>query len=360
MENTINHTSSFNPDLATLPILIADWDDSPYNARIVYQNNVLQNDIGYWKDHTLLELLDGMCEGNGNTLLNTLIEEGELSFPCKVKNLEIKFHSRLATDHIQITISDNTEINRLRDIEHRSKLIDTFLNIGSHELKTPLNGILGMSSLLREEEKDEGKKELLDLIINSAVTLDNVVLKMLRQIYSYKEKDIITAIVELNVGKTIEQSLPIFKNCLTGRDFSANDIMISDKLNVQFPEGYLNDILLEIAINLRRNTPPKGKVRISTFDKDNEVHIVIENEGTGIPEKDLKKVFEPFYRHQDKMNHSSGYEYQQAGAGMGLTILKRNVETAGGKVWFENMLPYEEGKENIVRLTIVLPSAQQD
>jgi len=358
MEGTINYTSIFNPDLATLPILIADWDDSPYNARIVYQNSVLQNHIWYWKNHMLIEFLDGICEGDGSKLINILIEEGELSFPCKVKDLEIKLHSRLASGHIQITISDNTEINRLRDIEHRSKIIDTFLNIGSHELKTPLNGILGLSSLLREEEIDEGKKELLDLIIDSANTLDNVVLKMLQQIYSYKEKDIITAIVELNVGKTIEKSLPILKNCLSGRDFSENDTSINDNQNVQLPEGYLNDIILEIAINLRRNTPPNGKIRISTFDKDNEVHIVIENEGYGIPEKELKKIFEPFYRHQDGMNHSSGYEYQQAGVGMGLTILKRNVESSGGRVWFENKFPYQDGKQNIVKLTIVLPGKQ--
>ena len=92
MEDTINYTSIFNPDLATLPILIADWDDSPHNARIVYQNSILQNHIGYWKNRMLIEFLDGICAGDGSKLINILIEEGELSIPCKVKDLEIKLH----------------------------------------------------------------------------------------------------------------------------------------------------------------------------------------------------------------------------------------------------------------------------
>ena len=147
----------------------------------------------------------------------------------------------------------------------------------------------------------------------------------------------------------------MFKKYLKNRSFDHINIELKDKLLVSLPEGNLSDILTEIAINLRRNTPPNGKVKISTYDKNNEVHLIVENEGIHIPEKDLTKVFEPFFRYQDSMNHSSGYEYQQAGAGMGLTIMKRNIINAGGRVWFENKPCNEIGKLASIKLTIVLP-----
>tara|TARA_B100001971_G_C18234348_1_gene566102 strand:+ start:1715 stop:2209 length:495 start_codon:yes stop_codon:yes gene_type:complete len=152
MEESFNHKSLFDAGLATLPILIAKWNDTPDNAFIVYQNDIIVDQIGLWTGKSLLDLLTELSEGNGEKLLTKLIEENELIFPCKIKDLEMKYHSRMGPNHIQITISDNTEINRLRDIEQRSKLIDTFLMIGSHELKTPLNGIIGISSFLQETE----------------------------------------------------------------------------------------------------------------------------------------------------------------------------------------------------------------
>jgi signal transduction histidine kinase len=278
-----------------------------------------------------------------------------LSFSCNFNNLDLVCYAFKGVNHIQISITDITELNELRDVEQRTKLIDSFLMIGSHELKTPLNGILGISSLLITEEADQEKKELLEMIISAAQTLDSVVLKMLRQIYSYKIDDVITAVVDVNVGQVIQKSLPIFNNCLRGRNFVMDNIHLHDTLTVRLPEGHLNDILLEIAINLQRNTPPNGDVFIKTFDQDNIVHIVVENQGMGIPDEDLEKVFEPFYLHQESMNHSSGYEYGKSGMGIGLTILKRNVEQAGGKVWFKNKYKYEKGKENCVILNIELP-----
>ncbi|NQU35898.1 MAG: HAMP domain-containing histidine kinase [Bacteroidetes bacterium] len=350
-----NSKSLFDPNMATLPILIAEWDDSPMDALITYQNNILRNEIGSWVDKSLLELFDKLSGGSGKMVLKKLVNEGVLALPCKIDKMEVKVHSRLGPKHIQITITDNTEINRLRDIGQRSKLIDTFLMIGSHELKTPLNGIIGISSLLKEEEDDYSKSEMLDLIINSGQGLNDVVIKMLNQIYSSKSNSIVNAIVNQNVGDSIMKSLPMFNKYLQDRDFNIENLHLNDKLFIQLPEGNLTDILTEIAINLRRNTPPNGKVTFSTYDEKGEVILIVENEGFGIPETDIKRVFEPFYRHQDKMYHSSGYEYQQAGAGMGLTILKRNVENAGGRVWFENSYPYEQGKQNRVKLYIILP-----
>jgi signal transduction histidine kinase len=351
-----DNKAKFDPELATLPIMTAQWSTDPTDAVINYQNNILKRELGNWINQTVIKLFDKLNNGKGIDVMNQLVEEGKLALPGKLNELEIKIHSRLADSHIQITIIDNTEINRLRDIEQRSELINSFLMIGSHELKTPLNGIIGISSILKAEEECANKAEMFDLIINSGKALDNVVIKMLKHIYSYKSNNLISSIVILNIGETIISMSSLFNKYLHDRNFTINAKLLLDSQFVKFAEGDLKDILTEVAINLRRNTPPDGNVTISTFDQKNEVHLVIENECYGIPEDELEKVFEPFYRFQNKMQHSSGYEYNQAGAGMGLTILKRIVEKFNGKVWFENKYPYNSNKLNLLKLEIVFPA----
>jgi len=210
MKKTIDSKTLFNPDQAILPILIASWDGDPKEATILYQNDALSNKIGLWRNKSLLEFLNSLCEGNGEMLINKLISDGELTFPCKTDDMDLKYHSFMGTNYMQITITDITELNKLRDIEQRSNLIDTFIMIGSHELKTPLNGILGIASLLKEEELSKDKRELLDVVINAATTLDGVVKKMLKQIYSEQTDVEIVEIENINIGYEIKKSISLF------------------------------------------------------------------------------------------------------------------------------------------------------
>lgn len=347
--------NKYDPDMATLPILIAEWGDNINNSVITYQNKVLEKELGMWKDKTLYDFFDSLSEGMGSYVLSKLLNEKMLALPCKLNDLELKVHARVAPKHIQITITDNTELNRLRDLELRSKIIDSFLMIGSHELKTPLNSIIGMSSLLQEEEENTDKRELLDLVLESGENLNRIVVKMLKHIYSYNPEDSIISVDNQRIGETILNSSSLLNKYLEDRSFNLDKNRINDTHIVRLPEGSLQDILTEIAINLRRNTPPNGMIKISTYDKEGSVYLEVENESEGIPEAELERVFEPFYRYQSGMSHSSGFEYNQAGAGLGLTIMKRTVDNSGGKIWFENKYPYGQNKQNVVKLTISLP-----
>jgi len=66
------------------------------------------------------------------------------------------------------------------------------------------------------------------------------------------------------------------------------------------------------------------------------------------------KIFDPFFRYQDKINHSSRFEFGKTG--MELTIVKKYIDQIGGKIWFENKYEYAEGKENIIVLNIEFPA----
>ncbi len=356
----MNYKTLFDVDLAILPILIAKWTTDPYNATIVYQNDVLRNELGSWENSKLVELLDVISDGSGKIFLAKLIDKGSLVLSGRINGLEVKYHSRKGENHIQMAISDNTEINKIRDMEQRSTLINSFLNIGSHELKTPLNGILGITELSLKDETSTKYKEIFNLIYESANTLNDIVSKMLKIIYvEDKTIPVLEKANSLNISEFFKNMYPVFEKHLVDRDFSKDHLHLNATFNIEMPERHLYDILTEVAINLRRNTPIGKRIEIFTTDENDTVHAVIENECNGIPTDCLKKIFQPFYRHQDPAKHSSGYEYGQGGIGMGLTIIKKYIDQINGKVWFENNLDYAPGKENLVRMHMIFPKKLQ-
>ncbi|HIJ33976.1 MAG TPA: hypothetical protein HPP65_06200, partial [Gammaproteobacteria bacterium] len=162
-----------------LPILTATWDQSPVGAVIVYQNPILQTEIGHWTGRPLVELIGAIANSDGQPEIEQLVREGSLVLSGSLNDLEVKYHSRKGEQHIQVAISDNTEINRLRDKIQRDDLVNSFLSVSSHELKTPLTVVQGMISMLEDYTVDEEQKQLLEMAYENTVKLDNIMSRML-------------------------------------------------------------------------------------------------------------------------------------------------------------------------------------
>ncbi len=347
----------FDSELAILPIMTATWETDPMDAIIQYQNKILRNKIGLWKGRRIIDLFNVVSSGSGEKMLKELIEKKKISMPGLINDLEVKFHSRMGSKHIQLTISDNTEINRLRDSNKRNEIISSFMDVSSHELRTPLSIILGYIPFLLEFKSDQKKFEhTIDVIEKNAQKLNHIVNDIFKLIYENDMKLLKQRKVKCNIGECIAGAFDMFEDYLSNYEFSHDNLNLNDTKMVKIAQINLNAILNEIMINLRRNTPPGGKIEIKTFDENSDVHLRIGNECKGIPPEFLEKVFNPFFRYQDPAHHSTGYEYGKGGVGMGLAILKKFVIQVKGKVWFENKFAYEANKGNVVVMHIVFPA----
>lgn len=344
----------YNPDLAIFPIMVATWEETPADSIIVYQNDALKDIIGFWRGKKLVDLLDVISGGNGEEKLKSLIDHETLAISGTINNTEIKYHSHKCIDHIQMAITDNTEINKIRDKEKRTDLINSFLNIGSHELLSPLNVILCSAWGLLQDELSDEQRIAITYIENHANLLNDITSKMLNMIYIVDEPTPETIChTPLHISESINGLLPRISKYLEGRVLTECSLESSSPTCIS--EQYFSDIMTEIFLNLRRNTPEGKAIKISTYDDDNSINIVIENECYGIPPDQLDKIFDPLYRYQDPNKHSSGCEYGQGGIGMGLTIVKKHISNAGGKIWFENKHEYSTDKENTVIMHIQFP-----
>ena len=331
-------------------------------AVVTYQNNALKKEIGSWKGEKLKSLLDRVSDGEGERLLSKLINDGNLSLSAQINNIEIKFHSRKSETHFQMAITDNTEIIELRDIAQQSQIVNSFLDIGAHELATPLSSIMGFTHFLLDEEFNQvlnnDQRHMLNSIEKSTKKLQNVVTNMLDLVYANDTSRLNSEKKSLiNIGEFITDMLPLLKITLEKNSFNEKNLKLDDSFYISISKQKLHDLCSEIAINLRRNTPPGKNITIQAFDEEESVHIIVENECFGIPTNELDKIFEPFHRHQDSIHHSSGYEYDQGGPGIGLTITKKIINDANGKIWVVNKKPYSRKKENTVQMHIIFPKS---
>ncbi len=87
----------------------------------------------------------------------------------------------------------------------------------------------------------------------------------------------------------------------------------------------LEQVFVNLLENAVRHTPPKSRIDVAAWVESGLMHVSVADQGPGVPEEDLERVFDKFYR-----------EKSSPGAGLGLAICRAVVAAHGGKIWAEN------------------------
>ncbi len=219
---------------------------------------------------------------------------------------------------------DITELRRLEKVRQ-----DFVANV-SHELRTPLSSIKGYSETLMDGvSKAEERQEFLGIIYRESDRLAKLIddLLDLSKIESGK-----MAMVFMPVGIA-----PVAKRSAGVLEKSARDKSIKVEFNI--PEGLpkvmadenrLSQVFLNLLDNAVKYTPEGGSVKVSVFPQDKYLQVDVTDTGVGIPESDLPRVFERFYRVDKARSRQLG------GTGLGLSIVKHIVQSHGGQVWVKS------------------------
>lgn len=215
-----------------------------------------------------------------------------------------------------------------------------FLFNMSHDIRTPMNAIVGFSGLLEKSIHDE--KKSLDYIKKLRVSSD-ILLTIINQVLEMAriESGKITLSSEsVNIREMVDAMNTVFESSLTKKSLEyqcslnvVHDQILCDKTKME-------EIILNVVSNSIKYTNPHGKITVSIDELDSEdeknanYKVVVEDNGIGMSQDYLPHIFEEFSR-----EHTST-ETRVAGTGLGLPIVKSLVDRMGGTIEVES----EEGK----------------
>ncbi|MDD5772357.1 MAG: ATP-binding protein [bacterium] len=256
-------------------------------------------------------------------------KEITLTYPEK-KVLEINGEPIIINNILEgavLVFHDITELRRLEDLRQ-----DFVANV-SHELRTPIASIKGYTETLLDgaiEDKNNAK-DFLRIIHEDSDRLAKLIddLLDLSRIESGRMKMVFAPV---EPGSLIKRSTAIIENQAKARSISIEINIPGNIPKILADETRLSQVLINLLDNAVKYTPEGGSVIITGFVNKNFLQINITDTGIGIPEEDLPRLFERFYRVDKARSREMG------GTGLGLSIVKHIVQAHGGEVFVRSDL----------------------
>jgi two-component system sensor histidine kinase KdpD len=224
---------------------------------------------------------------------------------------------------------DLAERSRQAQLAHETeKLQSALLNSISHDLRTPLASIIGSLSSLQEDTcylEEAGRQELITTALEQAQWLNRLVGNLLDM--SRLEAN---AVVLHRRPTDVEELIGVALHEMEGR-FNGRPIHIvvpPDLPAVSLDVVLMSRVLINLLDNALKYSTPDTPISVSTQAQNGRIQISVANQGVGIPESDLERIFDKFYRVQRRD--------QVLGTGLGLAISRGIVEAHGGRIWAEN------------------------
>ncbi len=235
---------------------------------------------------------------------------------------------------------DITELSQAKDTINKLKELDDLkgeiLNIATHELKTPLISIVGLSEVIKNNPKKIDKEYLEYInIINSEGQKLNHLIKSMLTVNRNDRGKIIVSIEEIDFKK-LKSTLKSSLEMLCQR--SKSSLKIIDKTDLKIIKSdkeRISQIIYNFVDNAVKYGPEKQEIVVQfEMEKKNNLKISVIDNGQGINKEKQKKLFQKFSQLEPSLSRSKD------GMGLGLYICKQNIEALHGKIGVKS----EEGK----------------
>ena len=233
----------------------------------------------------------------------------------------------------------------LQDITEHVKLDNMrkeFIADVSHELKTPITSIMGYADTLLEGNYDkEVEQKFLNVIATEARRMAKLVTDLLTlSRYDNNKKQLQKE--QFDLGELVKKCQDKLAIEIKKKGHNVKCFVTADVPPVYADKGDVERVVLNILSNSIKYTPDNGEISIYVGFVYNDAYIKILDNGIGIPEEDLSKIFERFYRVDKARTREMG------GTGLGLSIAKDLLDKNGGSIDIKSIVG--EGTEVVIKV----------
>lgn len=241
-------------------------------------------------------------------------------------------------------INTSKKLSETKILEESQKLYNSLFNSISHDLRTPLTSIIGSSSSLENDEvllNKRDKRELIQNINQSSLRMLKIVNNLLDMARIESER------INLNyewcdIADIIGVAIKEVEN-IKERELK---IKLEDHISLIWADfSLIEQVFINLLDNSVKYSKPASKIAIRIFEDLDKLNVSIIDQGIGVPEEDISKIFNKFHRVKLSENIH--------GTGLGLSICKSIIELHNGKIWAES------NKEGGLIITFSLPVYSQ-
>jgi two-component system sensor histidine kinase KdpD len=247
---------------------------------------------------------------------------GPLLTPDQMRLFEsLADQAALAIERINLV----ADIDRARLAGETERLRAALLTSISHDLRTPLASILGAATSLKSQDKvlgEDAKAELLGTIQEEAERLNRFIANLL-DMTRLESGAIQPRLEPIELGDVVGSALRRAGKVLSRHHVSVD--LARDLPLVRLDPVLFEQVLFNLLDNAAKYAPAGTNIRVDARKDAERVRIEVRDEGEGIPDSDLERIFDKFYRAQTG-------DRKRAGTGLGLPICRGFVEAMGGTI----------------------------
>ena len=262
--------------------------------------------------------------------LEKLVTKRTEELEDKTANLE-KINKDLVKTRKELNVLNKNLEKRIKErteeVEQLLKQKDEFINQLSHDLKSPLNPMTLLIPILEKQETDPKKIECFQVLKRNVEYMKNIATKTLElaKLNSPKTK---FSLEKINLKDEIKRVIQNKKTLFESKNFKVKNNIIK-KLLVNADKLRLEELILNLLENSVKYSNDNGEITIDGVKEKEYVKISIKDTGRGMTKKQVKHIFEEFYK-ADNSRHDFD------SSGLGLTICKKIAEKHNGKIWVES------------------------
>ena len=228
--------------------------------------------------------------------------------------------------------------------EAASRAKSDFLSNASHELRTPMNGVIGMTDLLLLTDLTEEQRDYASTVRSSADGL-MVIIADLLDFSRLENGSVVLCPAPFDLRQTIQEVVH-----LMAAQTAVKKLALRERYAPGVPVRFIGDVVrirqvLTILVGNAVKFTPRGAVEIAVEATDSAVQLSVSDTGIGMPAEKLGLVFDGFTQVEGCLSRRYG------GLGLGLAIVRRLVELMGGRIAVESRL----GEGTTFRIALPLP-----
>jgi signal transduction histidine kinase len=250
-----------------------------------------------------------------------------------------------ATENARLAVA----ASRAEVLEELNELKSEFVSTVAHELRTPLTYLQGYSELLlsRQDTPPERQRRWLEIMNDETKRLSDLITELL-DLSRIEQGRIEVHPRPLDLRSLVEERVALFRVQSEAHRLHAE---AEEPLPIAWGDPQM---LVRVIDNLLSNaikySPEGGNVTVHVQPDDDAVRVSVADEGIGIPEDQLTRIFDRFHRVDSQATRGV------SGFGLGLSIVKASVELSGGRIWVDSA----PGKGSVFNFTVpVIPAEKK-